>query len=70
VVAREQDIHPGVLSKWVKREKSKRVLECKDPQEEITQLKEEIRDLRTRTESLRCMLEKAFLQKYSGKNID
>lgn len=60
-IAREQGLHPGVLSKWVKREREKHI-----PQPlPIEELSERLAQLEDRVETLRSVLEKIYVHKYS-----
>ncbi|HSQ41504.1 MAG TPA: transposase [Fibrobacteraceae bacterium] len=67
-VAKAQGIHPGVLSKWVKR---KRVLSSStletgqiSPKEELDALRARVHVLEERVETLRSLVEKCFRERY------
>lgn len=63
-VAQKWEIHPGVLSKWVKVRRQ-RANPRKPEAEELSSLRNEIQVLKDRTELLRGMLEKLYRSKYS-----
>jgi transposase-like protein len=62
-IARANGVHPGVLSKWVKRQRPVSV--PAQPGSEVVQLQERIQVLEERVETLRCVLEKFYSHKYS-----
>lgn len=62
-VARKWNVHPGVLSKWVKAKRPQLKSE-RTEESEVQALRSEIKELRDRTELLRGMLEKLYRSKY------
>ena len=62
-IAREQGLHPGVLSKWVKREREKHAPSA--PALPIEELSQRLAQLEDRVETLRSVLEKIYVHKYS-----
>jgi len=65
-VARAEGIHPGVLSKWVKREREdcKPVAVTPGPDHELDLLRDRIRTLEERQEVMRGLLEKLLRSRY------
>jgi len=64
-VARDQGIHPGVLSKWVKRRRIEcEILRTDTPMEDTAQMKERIHILEERVETLRGVVEKLLRERY------
>lgn len=66
-VAHKWNVHPGVLSKWVKA-KRPQVRSEGTEENEVQALRSEIKELRDRTELLRGMLEKLYRSKYIGSS--
>ena len=64
-VARAEGIHPGVLSKWVKRRRIEcEILRTDTPMEDTAQMKERIHILEERVETLRGVVEKLLRERY------
>lgn len=67
-IAKDQGIHPGVLSKWVKKHRPAPVSSTQpplSPDEELDHLRKRLLSLEERVETLRSVLEKHFIHKYS-----
>jgi len=67
-IAQKQGIHPGVLSKWVKKHRPAPGTSPQpplSPDEELDHLRKRLYTLEERVETLRSVLEKHFVHKYS-----